>query len=311
MDYTIFYKTYYDNGNLSEMPMYDIFLSAYDNCDRTKNTFENIKANVKKWFIFPHYGYGDIDDKPSGDIIYTNEHYSESEFFLDFINYFDSGKFAESKICIDTTGFIRPHLIYLLNFLNHKKVVKLDLIYTEPVKYANADETKFSGYIDEIRDVHACSAINNNPCKDKDLLIVCAGYDDNLIEKISQNKKHCPNKYYIVGFPSLQPDMYQENMLKLHKVRESMGESRVLKFAPAFDPFVTAQVISDIIEENPDATNIYLCPLSTKPQTVAMALYYINHSQNMPLSIIFPHSKSYSSQHAVGVKRTWRYTLEL
>lgn len=36
MDYTIFFKDSYDNGDLTNFPKYDIFLSAFDNCNRTK-----------------------------------------------------------------------------------------------------------------------------------------------------------------------------------------------------------------------------------------------------------------------------------
>jgi hypothetical protein len=83
-----------------------------------------------------------------------------------------------------------------------------------------------------------------------------------------------------------------------------------VKFAPAFDPFVTAQIINEIIEENPNSTNIYLSPLSTKPQTVGMALFYITNYNKLPISIVFPYSKTYTSKHAEGIKRTWKYTVE-
>jgi hypothetical protein len=63
-----------------------------------------------------------------------------------------------------------------------------------------------------------------------------------------------------------------------------------IKFAPAFDLFVTAQIINEIIEENPSSTNIYLSPLSTKPQSVGMALFYITNYEKLPISIIFPYS---------------------
>ena len=178
------------------------------------------------------------------------------------------------------------------------------------MQYKDADETKFSGYIDGIQDVEGCSSINNNPNADNDLLIICAGYDDDLIAKIAQNKGHCQKKYYILGFPSLQPDMYQESILKMENAKQSTGEFKKIKFAPAFDPFVTAQIINEIVDENPSSTNIYLSPLSTKPQTVGMALFYITNYEKLPISIIFPYSKTYTSKHAEGIKRTWRYTVE-
>jgi hypothetical protein len=307
MDYTIFFKDSYDNGDLSNSLSYDIFLSAFDNCNRTKEIFDKVKSIQKYWFILPQYK--GIETLPEENV-YFNKSLTESEYFEDFIVNFKENDYNSKKICVDITGFIRPHLIYLLKFFSCSGVTQVDLLYTEPIQYKNADETKFSGYIDGIQDVEGCSSINNNPNTDNDLLIICAGYDDDLIAKISQNKGHCQKKYYILGFPSLQPDMYQESILKMENAKQSTGEFKKIKFAPAFDPFVTAQIINEIIDENPNSTNIYLSPLSTKPQTVGMALFYITNYKELPISIIFPYSKTYTSKHAEGIKRTWKYTLE-
>jgi hypothetical protein len=55
MDYTIFFKDSYDNGDLSNSLSYDMFLSAFDNCNRTKEIFDRVKSIEKYWFIFPQY----------------------------------------------------------------------------------------------------------------------------------------------------------------------------------------------------------------------------------------------------------------
>jgi hypothetical protein len=85
MDYTIFYKNSYDNGDLSNSPQYDIYFSAFDNCNRTKNIFQDAKALEKKWFIFPQYN--GIDELPDNNK-YKNDFFSEYEYFYDFINFF-------------------------------------------------------------------------------------------------------------------------------------------------------------------------------------------------------------------------------
>jgi hypothetical protein len=309
MDYTIFYKDSYDNGDLSNSPDYDMFLSAFDNCNRTKEIFNRVKSTQKRWLLFPQYKGIKKEELPVVNV-YNNQSLAESEYFENFVQEFTDNNYKTKRICIDITGFIRPYLIYLLKLLSHLDVSQVDLLYTEPIQYKDADKTTFSGFVDEIQYVEGCSSINNNPNIDKDLLIVCAGYDDDLIAKIAHDKRHCQKKYYILGLPSLQPDMYQESVLKMENAKESIGESKKIKFAPAFDPFVTAQIINEIIEENPNSTNIYLSPLSTKPQTVGMALFYITNYEKLPISIIFPYSKTYTSKHAEGIKRTWKYTLE-
>ena len=143
-----------------------------------------------------------------------------------------------------------------------------------------------------------------------DMLIVCSGYDEQLFAAVASDKSYCRHKYHIIGFPSLQPDMYQESMLRFYNIKESIGTSS-RRFAPAFDPFVTAQTIEEIVGEIQNPTNIYLSPLSTKPQTIGMALYYLYSKAEKSVNILFPFSMEYTSGHTVGVKRTWKYTIEL
>lgn len=306
MDYTIFYKNSYENGEVGN-ETYDLFFSAYDNCDRTKVIFEKITASKKFWFLFPHYNLQPIANS-SSFTAYGHSSFKEDDFFVDFFKT-NSIEF-NSKICIDITGFIRPHLIYLIKYLYLNGAKVIDFLYTEPHYYKNAEETMFSGFIDDVKIVEGCGSAFNDPNTDNDILITTAGYDDKLIAKVSQFKSKIKNKYYILGFPSLQPDMYQESVLKMHSAKESIGNIKS-KFAPAYDPFVTAQVIDDIIKESTPCSNIYLSPLSTKPQALGVIFYYLMNYNRLPVSIIFPYSKHYSPKTAEGVKKTWKYKFEL
>ncbi|MCD4663996.1 MAG: hypothetical protein K8R68_01920 [Bacteroidales bacterium] len=307
MDFSILYKESFPNGNIESIAGYDLYISAFDDCDRTKQIFEKINAIEKKWIVFPQHKNIEKQELLNSNTYFKDE-FKEDDFFIDFFNNWNYS--TTIRLCIDITGFIRPHLLFLIKFLSYKGFRKVDFIYTEPKQYKDADETTFSGFIDEIRTIEGYSSIIINPNTDNDVLIIAAGYDDNLIAKIAQNKSHCKKRYFIIGFPSLQPDMYQESIIKIEKVKESIGENKTLKYSPANDPFVTAQIISEIIIENPNATNIYLSPLSTKPQTIGMALYFLWNYKTKPLNIIFPYSNTYATKHAIGVKRTWKYTFE-
>jgi len=303
MDYTIFYKKSFENGKIDCGKVYDFFFSAYDACERTITIFEKIKSVSKIWIEFPHYHLN-----LEGSNIYNCRSFKEDECFIDL---FDSLNITDStEICIDITGFIRPHLIFFIAFLSRKGVRKIDFLYSEPLHYRNAEDTTFSGFIDEVRLIEGCGSELLLPITDNDLLIITAGYDDKLIAQVSNFKSKIKKKYYILGLPSLQPDMYQESILKMYQAKDSIGHRRD-RYAPAFDPFVTAQVISDIIGENKNHTNIYLSPLSTKPQTLGIAFYYLWNFQKEPLNIIFPFSKTYIPKTAHGIKKTWKYTFEL
>lgn len=303
MDYTIFYKTSYDNGNVDCGEGYDFFFSAYDACERTITIFSKIISDKKIWIDFPHY-----QNQFNEEGVYHCESYKEDECFRQL---FSNLEFKpNSKVCVDITGFIRPHLIFFAKYLHRIGIKKIDFLYSEPQHYSNAEDTTFSGFIDKVDLIPGCGSATNLPNTENDLLIVSAGYDDNLIERVLQFKSKVKSKYFLIGFPSLQPDMYQESILKIYKAKESIGK-KTDRYAPAFDPFVTAQIISDIVEENSNHSNIYLSPLSTKPQTLGIAFYYLWNFEKKPINIIFPYSKIYNKKTATGIKKTWKYTFEL
>lgn len=304
MDYTIYYKTSFENGRLDTTDRYDLFFSAYDNCERTKKIFGKIKADTKFWINFPHYNNKKLRIKN----LYTCESYKEDECFQNLFSRINIS--PNSKICIDTTGFIRPHLVFFIISLHRLGVKKLDFLYSEPNYYEQAEDTNFSGLADAPRLVEGCGSANVNSDVSKDLLIVTAGYDDKLISSISKYKSKIAKQYYILGLPSLQADMYQESIYKVFLAKDSIGQ-KTDRYAPAFDPFVTAQVINDIITENKESSNIYLSPLSTKPHTLGIVLYYLWNYRTEPLNIIFPFSTFYKMNTAIGIKKTWKYTFEL
>ena len=120
---------------------------------------------------------------------------------------------------------------------------------------------------------------------DNDLLIIAAGYDHSRIVEWQPKRKDARKKVLLFGFPAISPGMFQENILRAHEA-EAAIETECFKdmdsniYAPAYDPFVTAQAISEYVEkQNKRApiTNIYLSPLSTKPHALGMAcIFYGN-----------------------------------
>lgn len=307
MDYKKYYKYHFDPEEGFDCPKYDLFISAYDGCDRTIIPFNKAKADEKLWMLFPQYNY-DVD-KPQHNVYYNVEK-MESNYFREFMSQYNKENLPAMSICIDSTGFLRAHLLFLIAYLCHEGVRKIDTLYTEPIMYSKADETNFSNNIECVRAVEGYTNTPDTSEEPNDVLVVCSGYDEKLFSAVASYKSNCKHKFHIIGFPSLQPDMYQESMLRFYKIKESVGNSQRM-FAPAFDPFVTAQTIDEIIKTIPNATNIYLSPLSTKPQTIGMGLFYLFNRNARSVSVLFPFSMEYTSGHTKGIKRTWRYTLEL
>jgi hypothetical protein len=309
MDYSIYYSTQHANVTDESFTKYDLFFSGFDHCTRTMQVYEEIEATKKIWFIFPQYSDIKKEDYQKYTDCYSVDSFEEDTYFENLLNLYPVNE--NSKLCIDITGIIRPHLIFLIKLLYTKGIKKIDFLYTEPMHYERAENTSFTGITGSVEPVKWCNSENNEPNLENDLLVIATGYDDQLVQKVLQEKIRVKTKYHIVGFPSLQLDMYQESMLKLNHTRELVENNSYIEFAPAMDPFITAQVIHDIVEKNITATNIYLCPISTKPHTLGIALYYLMNYKEKPVSIIFPYSRKYNIKTAVGMKRIWKYTFEL
>ncbi len=322
-DFAFFYKSKYNTADdLKQSKKYDLFLSAYNDSERVKTVFTEIDSILKHWIVFPQYLY-EPSELPtivdSGEALFTfDPALNEGQIIRDYLKQ-SSIDFTNIKnICIDITGFIRPHLIFLIRYFSVIDVKSIDFIYTDPVKYIKKEQTDFSSEYTDVRQIDGCQGIHN-PDTNNDYLIIGAGYDNLRITDVSKSKANS-KKVQLFGFPSLQPDMYQENILKAYiseeatsNGRESFIDPDSTIFAPANDPFVTANIIKQFVtKENKRKamTNLYFCPLSTKAQTLGMALYFVTNCLEENVSIIFPICKQYSRETTEGIAKIWKYTVD-
>jgi hypothetical protein len=312
IDYTIFYKetlaeeSDWKNG-------WDLFLSAYTLAERVRGVFDLAAAGTKRWLLFPEYGF-DSTEQPD-EAFFTRDYTSEARFISEC---FDSIGLDLSRlhICVDITGFIRPYLLFLVRWLQAQGVQRFDAIYSEPVIYAKRDKTEFSPLmIEEVRQVAGYEGVHSTDTS-RDLLLIGAGYDDHLIAKVAESKDNA-RKIQLFGFPSLRADMFQENVVRAQGAEEAVGirtaEATSSRFAPAYDPFVTASVVQATINSirvHHGVTNMYLSPLATKPQVLGFAIYYVYECVGEAASILFPFSRAYSKKTTKGLTRVWKYAVE-
>jgi hypothetical protein len=319
VDFTFFYKKYYKLDDLITQEPYDIFISAYNNSDRVQKVYEQFNAQKKIWLILPEYKYA-ASEIPEGENVFVRDELtSESEYILELFKQYNLQEtLATSKACIDLTGLSRAHLIFFFRYIQELGIKEITTIYTDPLTYIKNEKTVFSsGHIDEVRQILLCEGLHN-PDFSNDFLIIGSGYDYSQIIHVASYKEKA-KKVQVFGFPPLKPHMYQENILQVINAKESIGghdfiHDRNALFAPANDPFVTAQVLKDFIErenERKPITNLYLCPLSTKAQTLGFVLYYIWECINKPVSIIHPFSSEYARETTKGVSRIAEYKVVL
>ena len=290
--YNVFYKR--------ELPIdqawlqkWDIFISAYNSSERVRGVYDRVSADRKYWIIHNEYAY-QPGELPAGQC-FTSELPDEGAYVTELISQIeaDCGRsITQMSVCIDITGFMRPHLLVLTLLLSLRGAKKFDALYSEPQRYAKKENTQFSEGAIAVRQVNGFAGLNSTS-NTGDFLIIGAGYDDRLIRAVA-NEKDKADKVQIFGLPSLRADMYQENVLKADLASDAIGYNKGFPkthyFSPANDPFVTASTLNEIVSERKTfgpIANLYISPLATKPQALGFALFYINECQGSCSSILF------------------------
>lgn len=297
---------------------YDLFLSAFNLGERTVEVYSHIGATEKIWLIHDEYGLSSAE-LPSGQkfqLVGADEAIC-CKALIDGL--LASGKLnvARTRLCVDITGLLRPHLMFITLYLKLLGVRTIDMLYAEPKHYALKEKTPFStGSILDVRPVRGfegASSVRGG----EDFLVIGMGYDDRLLAAVAENKDKA-EKHQVFGLPSLRADMYQESVLRSRRAADELGDPNFSEthrsFAPANDPFGTASVLGEVIErrlaQHRD-TSVMLCPLGTKAQALGFALYHIFEGDPLGARIVFPFSEGYSPKTGTDLARAWLYRVEL
>lgn len=310
--YSLFRRECLDNiDNLRNYEPWDVFVSAFNKEDRIHQVFNAVRATNKHYFSLPDYGMGTANFPQN---VLPLEGGDENQVVEELVR--ATNLQPDSKVCVDATGIVRQYLPVLMKRLQTMGMVKFDFLYSEPARYDDKESTQFSSAdLTEVRQVLGFEGSHKTDSS-SDVLIIGAGYEHRLIAAVSDYKNRAEKKV-IFAFPSMRADMYQESVLSTYISRESLGEEAVEspRFAPAYDPFVTAATLQSIVGEveknERGISNLYLAPVSSKPITIGFSLYYLLERMETATSIILPFTKSYSDRAAVGISRIWLYKIEL
>ena len=275
--------------------------------------FQDIRADQKHWIVHEEYELRKKDWPP--EAIELSASFNPPAI-LEFVREREHD-YRGTKLCIDSTGFIRPHLLVLLWALRDVGVGTFDVLYSDPVRYVEDENTKFTGPVVKVEQVPGYEGLHRAA---REILVIGAGYDYEQIMRTCEAKLSS-KKYILTGLPSLQPHMYQESMLRIDRASESTGSlpSQRQLYASANHPFAVAQVLHDMVaREEQEAKaqgrlqdNLYLCPIGPKPHVLGFALYYLRELVGKNASIIYPFANRYSQLTTEGLLRTWQYRIEL
>lgn len=300
------------NRLAKELGHFDIFVSAYNSSDRVGIVFNEVRSTEKVWFVHPEYQYAQVEQPTGYPVVGPVER--------DEVLQVDSmlaqlGAIGDRSLCIDITGFMRNVVALLIPKLAYSGVRAFTALYSEPVSYAKQEATLFSTTTSGV--VRPVRGMYGSPGAGQDHLLLAVGYDHQLISEVASYKDSVTT-HPLFAFPSLSADMYQQSALRAEKsgeivLRPEWVSNRL--FAPANDPFSTAAVVSDLVRSidarGPDQ-NIYLAPLSTKAQTLGMGLYWhLEGRLRGRCSVLLPECLTYSRETSTGLKRLWRYEVEL
>lgn len=291
---------------------YDVLISAFNLSERVTSTFDRIDAARKYWVIHNEYNF-DRSELPSNAPALSSGALAEADFILDTLSQITPHLEPGLRLCVDITGFMRPHLMFLMYYMRTTGITRFDLVYTEPSQYMRKADTVFASNVVEVRQINGYEGIHSVDMT-SDVLLVGIGYDHDLVSHVIDNKSGA-RLVQLLSLPSLSADMYQESLIRLHKVADAPFRvpEEQLAYASANDPFITYLVLNEAITKigtlQQGISNIYISPLATKPQAVGFAMYYLNHLVGKPASIIFPLASRYAKETSRGVGRTWLYEI--
>jgi len=312
LDYLVCSKERHTLSSLETLPGWDLFISALNDSERVKTVFPRVPAAEKHWLIAKEYGYADAD-LPTGASTFRLESFNEADAIGGYAA--SQVDWRKKSVCVDITGFMRPHILFLANYLRRAGIDAFDVLYSEPRMYRSKERTRFfSGDIVEVRQVAGFEG-THLPSITNDVLVIGAGYDHELVAQVATNKESA-RVLLLHGLPSLSADMYQESVLRMAGASAAI-EGRPFEsgiaFTAANDPFVTATVLRETYRTalaKGSIGNLYLSPLGTKPQTLGFALFYLRELVAQPASILFPFTESAIRDSSVGLANIWLYRVE-
>ena len=313
MDYTILYRRQVSTDDLRQASRgWRLFISAFNDSERVRNVFSAVETPDKHWVVHPEYQFAP-EELPDGDV-FTPQSLDEAEFWTSYLGA-AMPDLADGEICIDLTGFMRPHLMLFVRLLFDAGATRFTALYTDPERYVKDENTEFTkGPVVGVRQIAGFEG-SHLPHVGNDLLVIGTRFDHELIRRVAEDKVDA-KKVQLLCLPSLQAEMYQQGVIRTARASEAIGDDvgREPLFAPANDPFVTAQVVSEhVVAERAlgGASNLYLSALGTKPQALGFALYYLTELRDTAASIVFPFAERYARETTKGLARTWLYEVEL
>lgn len=320
LDYTLLPREVVDSSFWKRQ--WDVAVLAYNSSPRVLELAKKIFATHVIWVVHREYQYDSSEIKfpVHGNSIVADDTDDEASLMQKLLDQIDGIASADGgkSIVVDITGFMRAHLVVLVQLFAARGIRAVDFLYSDPVRYKRKSATSFGvARASSTRQVRGCEG-EHEAASGNDLLIIGAGYDHDMMKEVAEQKRHAQTAL-VLGFPSLAADMYQESVLRITEAEEELrqglaGDRSKIYYAPASDPFVTASVLRSIVDRERTyrkTRSFYLSPLGTKPQVLGFAVFFAYERQwlDNAISVLLPEIRSYERDTSQGIGRVWHYAV--
>ena len=308
IDYDYFYKDRLD-ADEPWPERWDLMIASWDDTERVRRIAELSTVGRRDWLLHPQYRLSAPVPVAGNEIVVDALEDAAMVAYLDRLAR-EGLDVSGSSICVDITGMMRPHLMFLVQLLHARGVRRFDAVYAEPRSYRAREETQFNDHdVLQVREVIGFGGVTTTSDV-REVLVVGPGFDTYSLQELVGEKEGA-ELVEIFGPPSLQADMYQLNVLKA--VRPvPRDEAAARRFASASDPFSVAGELSRIkaLYEGKGEFRFYYSPLGTKAQALGFALFYMAECRDAAASILYPFTASYAPGTGEGVSGIWRYVVD-
>jgi hypothetical protein len=185
LDYSIFYRRPIRVDKIgAQLEKFDVFVSAFNSSDRIAGVFSDVRAHRKVWLIHPEYQYTPIDIPIGQETVIPpgSDEVVQVKALLDCL-----GELKGKTLCIDSTGFMRHVLAFLVPMLARIGLTEFTVLYSEPQAYKKQENTAFSTRTSGV--VRPVRGTGGSPDPGaRNVLVIGVGYDSKLIAEVAAHK---------------------------------------------------------------------------------------------------------------------------
>ena len=214
------------------------------------------------------------------------------------------GRIINKNIVIDISCIRTPDLFSLFKILklnNHSK--KMSCLYSIPYDY----EYSYGDFIykDSLGDLENFDLFGYGgdyyPSDSNTTYVVFLGFEGSLSLKVLEEAEY-KTLSFVNGLPSLY-QKYKDISITNNTSAIKGKVYQSMLYAPAENPFETYNLLE---REFQKCDSICIAPLGTKPTSLGVCLYALEHKN---VRIVYPISESYSPHLTNKVIKTWVYTI--